>query len=69
MPDIDEGVGLDELIRQFSWQFACREPRSYGRKGGRHEGYSDNAQGVQWNTGLDRVRGKWTLGVNLEGMK
>ena len=24
---------------------------------------------MQWNTGLDRVRGKWTLGVNLEGMK
>jgi len=64
-----EEAYLDDLQREFSRQFAVPKPRAYGRQGIRHQGYSDNAKGVQWNTGLDRERGVWTLGVNLEGMK
>ena len=42
--------------------------RPFGLPHGRYEGVSDNAQGVQWNAGLDRERGTAWLGVNLEGM-
>ena len=64
-----EVESLDALRQEFSRRFVVKEPRSYGRDRGPHQGYSDNALGVQWNTGLDRQRGAWTLGVNLEGMK
>ena len=69
MASIEENVGLDQLRMEFSIQFSVPEPRPYGRAGGHHEGFSDDARGVQWNAGLDRKRNKWTLGVNLEGMK
>ncbi len=69
MASIEDKVGLDQLRMEFSKQFSVPEPRPYGREGSHHEGYSDDTQGVQWNAGLDRKRNKWTLGVNLEGMK
>ena len=61
--------GLDALRDEFSQRFEVAEARPYGRKGHRYQGWSDNAPGVQWNAGIDRLRGAWTLGVNLEGMK
>ena len=69
MPANAEEESLDVLRREFSRCFAVHEPHPYGRSGARHQGYSDNVSGVQWNTGLDRERSVWTLGVNLEGMK
>ena len=66
---IEDKIGLEQLRMEFSKQFSVPEPRSYGRVGAHHEGFSDDADGVQWNAGLDRKRNKWTLGVNLEGMK
>lgn len=44
-------------------------PRPFGTASGRYQGFSDDARGVQWNTGIDRQRGVVTVGVNLEGMK
>jgi hypothetical protein len=44
-------------------------PRQFGTPGLPDEGFSDNAQGVQWNTGLHHETGGCWLGVNLEGMK
>ena len=69
MASIEDKAGLEQLRMEFSKQFSVSEPRAYGREGVRHEGFSDDADGVQWNAGLDRHRSKWTLGVNLEGMK
>jgi hypothetical protein len=69
MSSVESKASLEQLRTEFSNQFSVSAPRAYGRAGVRHEGFSDDADGVQWNTGLDRHRGKWTLGVNLEGMK
>ena len=69
MASIEDKAALEQLRMEFSKQFSVSEPRAYGREGSRHEGFSDDADGVQWNAGLDRGRNTWTLGVNLEGMK
>ena len=45
------------------------EPRPFGQKNFSKKGFSDNCNGVQWNTSIDRDTGVATLGVNLEGMK
>ena len=42
--------------------------RPFGTPRGRYQGVSDNAEGVQWNAGVDREQGSSWLGVNLEGM-
>ena len=50
---------LDDLRQEFSTRFAVLHPRPYRHRDGRHEGYSDDAAGVQWNAGIDRVRFDW----------
>jgi hypothetical protein len=59
---------LSTLGRAFADEFGVQEPRRYGTDHAAHQGFSDNAAGAQWNTGVDRTRAVWTLGVNLEGM-
>lgn len=59
--------GLDLLVTAFSAVFGVTG-RPFGTAHGPDQGVSDNAQGVQWNAGVDRRRGAYWLGVNLEGM-
>ena len=55
------------LVEAFARVFAMPSPRPFGGAIGRHQGVSDDAQGVQWNAGVDRERSVATIGVNLEG--
>jgi hypothetical protein len=62
-------AGLADLRRAFAAVFApVKAPRMFGAATRRHQGFSDDNDGVQWNAGVDRHRGVVTVGVNLEGM-
>lgn len=62
-------IGQLSILEKWFTARTGRAGRRFGRASGRYEGFSDDADGVQWNCGIDRVRGVVTVGVNLEGMK
>jgi hypothetical protein len=59
-----------DFRRAFDAVFQPTKPsRMFGSARRRHQGFSDDHDGVQWNAGVDRERGVVTVGVNLEGME
>ena len=61
---------IDDFGRAFASVFQpAKGPRMFGAANRRHQGFSDDHDGVQWNAGVDRQRRVVTVGVNLEGMK
>lgn len=61
------GDAHDAVVGAFATVFGIAG-RPFGTPHGRSQGVSDNAEGVQWNAGVDREQGSSWLGVNLEGM-
>lgn len=58
-----------DFRRAFDGVFEPAKPsRMFGNVRRRHQGFSDDHEGVQRNAGVDRERGVVTVGVNLEGM-
>jgi hypothetical protein len=65
-----EDPAFADFRRAFDRVFQPAKPsRRFGGPSNRHQGFSDDHDGVQWNAGVDRERGVVTVGVNLEGME
>jgi hypothetical protein len=64
---VGSGDPQDSVVAAFTAVFKVAA-RAFGTVGGRYQGVSDNAEGVQWNAGVERHESTAWLGVNLEGM-